>query len=505
MTLTRIVAPLLFLAAGAARADDLTMTARHRVPNPADASGFEVRDKTLKWNPKQTAIVICDMWDKHWCDGATKRVGEMAPRMNAVVNAARAKGVFIVHAPSDCMSFYKDAPQRKLAQQAPKAANLPADISGWCRKIDNEPPLPIDDSDGGCDDVPAARNYRAWTRQHPAIEVTDADAVSDSGVEIWNLMEQRGIKNVIVMGVHTNMCVLGRPFGLRQMAKHGRNVVLARDLTDAMYNPRKAPFVSHRRGTEFVIDHIERYVCGSIHSADITGDAPRPHAVFLIGEDEYQTEQSLPEFAKTQLEPRGVRVTLVKADAKNKNLFPGIEVLADADLLLLSVRRRTPSPEQLKVVRDYLESGRPLVGIRTASHAFALKGKDEGWPLFDSEVLGGDYQGHYDNEPKKGPPTVCHPQDGVAKHPILRGVPESFESVYTLYRNKQLAKGTTPLIWGTFGESRAREHVAWTNTYKGARIFYTSLGGVEDFKNESFARLLTNGVFWAMEQPVPAR
>ena len=66
---------------------------------------------------------------------------------------------------------------------------------------------------------------------------TTSDAISDSGVEIWNLLEERGINNVILLGVHTNMCVLGRPFGLRQMAKNGKNVVLMRDMTDTMYNP----------------------------------------------------------------------------------------------------------------------------------------------------------------------------------------------------------------------------------------------------------------------------
>src|SRR5258708_21285460 len=226
-------------------------------------------------------------------------------------------------------------------------------------------------------------------------------------------MEERGIKNVIVMGVHTNMCVLGGPFGLRQMAKNGKNVVLARDLTDAMYNPQKSPFVSHRRGTEMVIEHVEKYVAPSILSADISGDAPKPHVVFLIGEDEYKTEITLPKFAKTELESRGVRCSFVFADAKDKNSFPGIEKLKDAELLVVSVRRRVPPPEQLAVVREYLESGKPLVGIRTASHAFALRDKPDGWPAFDKDVLGGDYQMHYDNAPDKGPPTVLTAVDAA--------------------------------------------------------------------------------------------
>jgi nicotinamidase-related amidase/type 1 glutamine amidotransferase len=485
-------------------ADPLTLTARYRFPNSTDLGGFEVREKTLKWEPRQTAIVICDMWDKHWCAGATQRVGEIAPRMDKVVAAARAKGVFIVHAPSDCMDFYKDTPQRKLAQAAPEAKNLPKDIGQWCRRLnDAEPALPIDDSDGGCDDLPAAKSHRAWNRQHEAIRILDGDAVSDSGKEIWNLFEARGIANVIVMGVHTNMCVLGRPFGLRQMAKNGKNVVLARDLTDAMYNPAKSPFVSHRRGTEFVIEHVEKYVCPSILSADILDEAQKPHVVFLIGEDEYRTAETLPAFAKEELEKRGLRCTFVHADAKNKNEFPGLDALKQADLLFVSVRRRTPRPEQLAIIKAYLDSGRPLVGIRTASHAFALANKPDGWPGFDREVLGGDYQMHYDNTPEKGPPTVCQVVENAAKHPILTGVPAEFASKGTLYRNKQIAKTATPLLWGTFGNGAIRENVAWTNTYKGSRIFYTSLGYQDDFQSEAFRRLLLNGMFWALERAAP--
>ena len=87
-------------------------------------------------------------------------------------------------------------------------------------------------------------------------------------------MKQRGIKNVIVMGVHTNMCVLGRPFSIRRMVYQGQNVVLMRDLTDTMYNPRMRPFVSHFRGTGLVIEHIEKYWCPTVTSADFVGGRP---------------------------------------------------------------------------------------------------------------------------------------------------------------------------------------------------------------------------------------
>ena len=137
----------------------------------------------------------------------------------------------------------------------------------------HEPALPIDDSDGGCDDEPQCKTFTAWTREHPALEIKDGDAITDSA-EAFNLMQQRGITNVIVMGVHQNMCVLGRPFSIRQMVRQEQNVVLVRDLTDSMYNPRRAPHVDHFKGNELMTAHIERYWCATITSDQILGGKP---------------------------------------------------------------------------------------------------------------------------------------------------------------------------------------------------------------------------------------
>jgi nicotinamidase-related amidase len=173
------------------------------------------------------------MWDRHWCKGATARVAEMAPRMNKVISALRDRGLFIIHCPSDTMKFYEGTPSRKLAQSAPKVTPK-RPLQKWCGlDASREDPLPIDDSDEGCDDVPKCSSGSLWTRQIAAIEIGDGDAVTDSA-EAYYLMRQRGITNVIVMGVHQNMCVLGRPFSIRQMVYQGQNVVLMRDMTDLM-------------------------------------------------------------------------------------------------------------------------------------------------------------------------------------------------------------------------------------------------------------------------------
>lgn len=272
-----------------AAAPSLQLTLQKRVEAQPGSGEFRVTATAEKWEPKQTAIIVCDMWDLHHCKNAVIREREMAPRMNDLLEKARAQGVFIIHAPSSCMKYYEGHPARERAKAAPKAATLPAEIASWCRQIpaEEQGKYPIDQTDGGEDDdlkehaawaeelKAKGLNPRApWTRQIATLKIYDHDAISDSGVEIWNLLEQRGISNVILMGVHVNMCVAGRPFGLRQMAKNGKRAVLVRDMTDSMYNPARWPFVDHFRGTELFIEHLEKYVSPTITSDQILGGKP---------------------------------------------------------------------------------------------------------------------------------------------------------------------------------------------------------------------------------------
>jgi nicotinamidase-related amidase len=252
----------------------LALTLRRRV---ADEKGaFHIRQEKVAWEAGKTAAIVCDMWDQHWCQGATRRVGEMAGRMNELLAAARAKGVLIIHAPSSTMGHYAATAARKRAQAAPRAADLPAGIANWAGKLpaENAALWPLDQADGGCDCQPTCPQGSPWRKQVETIEVRDADAVSDSGEEVWNLLAQRGIENVLIMGVHTNMCVIGRPFGLRNLARCGKRVVLVRDLTDTMYNPAMPPHVSHFQGTELMVRHVERYWCPTVTSDQFLGGQP---------------------------------------------------------------------------------------------------------------------------------------------------------------------------------------------------------------------------------------
>jgi nicotinamidase-related amidase/type 1 glutamine amidotransferase len=515
-------------------AADATVTIHKR--SRAETNGhWTVKESAESWQPAQSAIIVCDMWDSHHCLNAVRRCVEMAPRMNQVLATARDKGVLIIHAPSSCMDAYKDHPGRRLAQSAPQAANLPSDISQWCRHIPAEDKgvYPIDQTQGGEDDnldehkvwheklTALGRNPKSpWKSQISLLTIDGRDAISDSGVEIWNLLEARGIRNVILLGVHTNMCVLGRPFGLRQMAKNGKNVVLMRDMTDTMYDPTKWPYVSHFTGTHLIVEHIEKFVCPTITSVDFLGGEPfrfprdRRKIVMLIGDDEYKTEVSLPAFVKSDLEPPGFDVTIIHSDSQDKNNFPGMaEAIKKADLVLVSVRRRVPPKEQLDALREHFAAGKPIIGIRTACHAWCLRNEKENqaaaakgqssWPEFDPEVFGGHYTGHHG----AGLQTTITLAPTGKDHPILRGVEIDGGKLIgqgSLYRVRPLAESTTPLLIGTIPDKEA-EPLAWTNIAGPgkARVFNTTLGHEGDFVQPAFRKLLVNALYWALENPYP--
>lgn len=488
---------------------------------------LHVRHEHQRWDAKRTAVVVCDMWDAHHCLNATRRVGELAPRMNRFLKEARRRGATIIHAPSSCMKFYANHPARKHALAVPRAVQLPGAIESWCDWInDNEEKTgyPIDHSDGGEDDEQEeherwAQQLQArgrnpgspWIRQTALLDIEDDDFVTDDGVENWSILEARGIDNVMLVGVHTNMCVLGRPFGLRQMAKNGKHVVLVRDLTDTMYNPKMRPYVSHFSGTDLVVEHIEQNVCPTVTSNQVLGDTEfrfrldkRPHVVMLIGEREYETAKTLPVFARQRLY-QSMKVTCVTADADSPNQFPGIQAIHDADLLLVSVRRRTLPTADLKIVRDYVASGRPVVGIRTASHAFSLRGKPapEGhasWEQFDAEVFGGNYQGHHGNKQDSDIKSyVWGAVDGSQKvdWPMLSSVEQRTTS--WLYKTSPLQPGANVLMMGRVGARQPHEPVSWTFIHQGGgRSFYTSLGHPDDFEQEAFQAMLKAGIEWAL-------
>jgi type 1 glutamine amidotransferase len=258
------------------------------------------------------------------------------------------------------------------------------------------------------------------------------------------------------------------------------------------------------------------FVAGSLSAAE-AATVPRPDSgplvVLLIGEDEYRTAETLPEFARRDLEPSGFKVEVVQDSVGDKGNFAKLlEVLPKADALLISVRRRALPKAQLEAIRAHLEAGKPLIGIRTASHAFAPRDADRErlvvksgrgeWPQFDPEVFGGNYHGHHG----VGPPVTFKTAAGSQFHPILDGVAlAGYSSAGSLYRVSPLTPAAVPLLLGAI-PGKPEEPVAWTHTYgpKQARVFYTSLGHPDDFAQPAFRRLLLNATAWAVNRAMAA-
>jgi hypothetical protein len=195
--------------------------------------------------------------------------------MNAVVAALREQGAFIIHAPGDCMKLYRGTEARRRATQAPLVHSpVPIAWNEWT--ADERATLPASLTSlepCSCESVDScgkAQSAAPWTRQTAEIEICPDDAVSDDGQEVFNVLEQRAIADILVMGVHTNICVLRRAYGIRQLIYWGKRPVLCRDLTDSFHrDPR-----GHAWGTDQIIAHIERRWCPSVTSDQLVGGQP---------------------------------------------------------------------------------------------------------------------------------------------------------------------------------------------------------------------------------------
>ncbi len=520
---------------------ELSLTLRYQKPIANHHDAYQIVEDRSVWQMKDTAIILCDFWDYHHCLNAVKRMKQFGPRLNTVLKDARKRGVTIIHAPSDCMDAYRDhAARKRVINLETIASDAPDVMNSWCSKIPGEElaRFPIDQSDGGEDDDPKehadwamqltklGRNPKMpWKRQNEMIEIdSEKDYISDRGDEVWQVLQSRNIKNVILAGVHTNMCVLGRPFGLRQMKRNGMNVVLMRDMTDTMYNPKSWPFVNHYAGTELVISHIERFVCPTMTSDQFIGGKPfhfasdpRPHLAIVIGEKEYRTNETLPKFAEKHL--TDFRVSIFQANPEDRNDFPNIEDIASADVLLISVRRRVLKPMQIRAFQLFEASGKPIIGIRTASHAFSLRAQEppkgyEGWPTFDADVFGGNYTNHHGNKLSSmvsfTENSLVHPITKVfAKETSQKLTSRPFElKVFkqggSLYKTSPLARQTEILLEGKV-LGHPTEPVAWTFKRKNSgKSFYTSLGHIDDFDSEEFTTLLTNAIRWSAGLKIPS-
>ena len=269
-----------------------------------------------------------------------------------------------------------------------------------------------------------------------------------------------------------------------------------------------------------------------------SGPATGKHVVLIAADDEYRSEESIPQLAKILAVHHGCKCTVLFAiDVKTGFIdpgaqnIPGLEALDSADLLVIFARFRELPDEQMKHLVDYIESGKPVLGLRTATHAFNyVRHKDSPYAKysfnnakfsggFGRQVLGETWINHYGRHNMESTRATAAP--GMEQHPILRGVGEIW-GPSDVYAVTTLSGDSKPLLLGHVlsgmdpaaapNESKKPLPVAWTKTYLGAqgkasRVFTTTMGHCDDLKCENFRRLLVNACYWCLglEDKIPAR
>jgi type 1 glutamine amidotransferase len=233
-------------------------------------------------------------------------------------------------------------------------------------------------------------------------------------------------------------------------------------------------------------------VVAVLSATSIFAAAAEPLKVCILsGSDTYRTDLSLPPFAKFLEANYNVRTTYVEKQADDD--LPGLERLDSCDVAFIYIKRMKLTGKQLAKFQAYANSGRPIVAVRTASHAVQT------WLEFDRLVLGGNYKGHQ----PVGPVTTIEVAAGAASHPILAGV--SLKSATdALYKNEGHATDINVLLRGTI-PGAPTEALAWTREHRGGRVFYTSLGSQETFDNPDFRRMLVNALFWTAGRDVETK
>ncbi len=251
-------------------------------------------------------------------------------------------------------------------------------------------------------------------------------------------------------------------------------------------------------------------VAAASRSAAVAAEPVKPKMLMVIAEKEYGTRDTLPAFANEHLADTFAIECVTAPDEEGRNDLAGLENAEDYNLILLSVRRRAPTVEQLAAFRRYVAAGNPLVVIRTSCHAFSLRGEPppEGhavWEHFDSEVLGCHYANHHKDGLLTEVRLDANARDDAG---LFDGVVLPFESAGSLYLVNPLTDATAPLLMGAI-DGKPAEPVAWTATSPGGgRVFATTLGHESDFAGEPFRRLLANGIRWAAlgeASPEPAK
>ena len=276
------------------------------------------------------------------------------------------------------------------------------------------------------------------------------------------------------------------------------------------------------------------------------GDGPGAgkNVVLISGDEEYRSEEGLPQLGKILAKRHGFTCTVLFAlapdgtiDPNRQDNIPGLEALRKADLMIIATRFRNLPDDQMKEVVDYVESGRPVIGMRTATHAFSMKSggkyshysfnsKAKGWDGgFGRQVLGETWISHHGHHNKEGTRGII--ASDMKDHPIVRGIKDGdiwgTTDVYGV--RLPLPGDSKPLVLGQVIDTMTADGkpvagkkndpmmpVAWIKTFTGkdgknARVFTTTMGAAEDLLSEGTRRMLVNAAYWAvgLEDKISAR
>ena len=265
------------------------------------------------------------------------------------------------------------------------------------------------------------------------------------------------------------------------------------------------------------------------------------HIVLISGDEEYRSEEFMPQLGKILAKHHGFTCTVLFAvnpadgsiDPDNQNNIPGLDALDRADLMIIATRFRNLPDEQMRPIDRYVKAGKPIIGIRTATHAFSIPpGKTYSKYSFDSrewdggfgrQILGEtwiNHHGHHTFESTRG--IVAK---GMEQNPIVRGCDDLWGPTDVYEVRRPLSDDCRPLVLGQVLEGMKPTDkpvagpkndpmmpVAWTKTYKGAggqtgRVFTTTMGCGEDFQSEALRRLVVNAAYWCvgMDDKIPAK
>jgi nicotinamidase-related amidase len=491
----------------AATAETFTLQMQSR-----DAVTGEAAIHETQIDPAKTLIVVIDMWDRHWCKTHGARGANMIPRMNETLAAARKLGIQVVMAPSDVLAFYAEYPQRAAMLAIPQR-----DEPGETGFNPGSPPAGGDNCE--CGPGLPCKPGAVWTRQHPDLGIEAGDFIADgnNARELFNLCSERGIDTLVYVGVASNICVPHRAVGMLNMRRHGYRAYFVRDLVESITangldpaSRQPDPNFTPAKGTRRTGCYLEQHVSPSFESRQLIAAAglgpadKRLHVVFVIADDEYGTEKTLPAFAQAQLEPE-LRCTFLHANPSDRNDIPGLNALYDANAVVLSVRRRFLPATQMDHLERYIRAGKPLVAIRVSVSPFAESGElarsADGqvvWQNFDREVLGCRYD-FYDSKARESGSDVWVTPD-AKEHPLAPGLGQlSFHTPCWIYRVSPLEKDATVLLEGRWADDVPAQPVAWSRVRENGRMFYTSLGHAEDFNQPAFTRMLKNAVNWVLQ------